>query len=302
MGHSYSTKSLLFMASKRVFFSSKHREQLQWEKEYLKPWENFIPVAKDLSDLVDNYKIIEADQNLYNQIVANNIRLLQGELSQELMLDKLKDKLIVNLKKSIITVPNNKKSIVFLHIPKCGGISLKKILRGSFDNTSVFKCYNHRPYSEIPDSENSFIFTFVRNPWDRILSLYSFWNSQDKSHPFYKWDKQQVDFIHENEITFDEFVRHIRDKHPIFFKKRHPNPYIGYFFTDPSTIDFIGKVESYQEDFDKLCDIVGIPRKNLPVTNKSNHTRYSDYYNDETRNIVSQIYSEDIEFFKYKFD
>lgn len=91
MGHSYSTKSLLFLGSKRVFFSSVHRKPLKWEKQYLKPWKNYVPVDQDLSNLEENYKIIESDPSLYENIVKNNLKLLEGQLSSQSMMNNLID-------------------------------------------------------------------------------------------------------------------------------------------------------------------------------------------------------------------
>lgn len=88
-GHSYSTKTYQFLASKRVYFSSKHNEVLNWEANHLKPWENYIPVKTDLSDLVDKYEIIESEPELYKKIIKNNLNLLKNELSAEFMLEEL---------------------------------------------------------------------------------------------------------------------------------------------------------------------------------------------------------------------
>lgn len=88
-GHTYSTKSLLFLASKRVFFSSKHPETTGWEKKYLKPWENYIPVNEDLSDLEQKYILLQSTPFLYKKIIENNISLLKNELSSDAMMQNL---------------------------------------------------------------------------------------------------------------------------------------------------------------------------------------------------------------------
>lgn len=191
-------------------------------------------------------------------------------------------------------------NIYFLHIPKCGGVSLKNALTSNLPECYTFG-FGHRPYSEIQEAKTKFVFTFVRNPWDRILSLYSFWKGQDENHRHYKFDKAQADFIQKNGTTFHEFVRHVSEKHPLFMQKKHPHPYIGYFFPTPSCIDFIGKVETYQSDFDSLCDKINIKRRLLPVLNKSNHSAYTGYYDKATADIVASLYAEDIEYFGYKF-
>lgn len=61
------------------------------------------------------------------------------------------------------------------------------------------------------------------------------------------------------------------------------------------------KTELLQEDISKICSMLNIPNFNLPHENKSYHKHYSEYYNNETREIVAKKYSKDIEYFDYKF-
>jgi hypothetical protein len=67
-------------------------------------------------------------------------------------------------------------------------------------------------------------------------------------------------------------------------------------------IDFIGKFENLQSDFNKVCSIIGIRKRELPLENVSlNKIKYKDFYNEKRKKIVHRIYRKDIEFFNYGF-
>jgi hypothetical protein len=88
-------------------------------------------------------------------------------------------------------------------------------------------------------------------------------------------------------------------------------------------VDFVGRFESLQQDFDKVCEHLGIEESQLPHRNRSdkksrdlkrktrnwlfangeNQLRsLADFYDDETREAVAEYYRKDIEAFGYGFD
>tara|TARA_B100001093_G_C26853639_1_gene1026296 strand:+ start:1592 stop:2152 length:561 start_codon:yes stop_codon:yes gene_type:complete len=182
---------------------------------------------------------------------------------------------------------NHKNKFIFIHIPKCGGNSIKSPLgiKGHHHSAISEKKYsNHMDY---------FKFTFVRNPWDRFLSAYSYLKAGGFGNKLDLNLKQKI----ESYDSFEEFIL----KAP-FLTYLHFEPMFKLIQIDgEDRMDFIGRVENYQEDFDIICDKIGVPRKELPHTNKSKHKHYTEYYNDQTRKLIAQFYSKDVDYFGYKF-
>ncbi|NDB30230.1 hypothetical protein EB155_09620, partial [archaeon] len=123
-------------------------------------------------------------------------------------------------------------------------------------------------------------FTFVRNPWDKIVSQYHY-----NRHKFGFKDS-----------TFKEYVKAWDSGKQISTFSSLNLHYID------EELDFIGRFETLQQDFNIVCDNIGIPRQQLPHENKSKHKHYTEYYDDETKQIVAEKYARDIEYFGYKFE
>ena len=67
-------------------------------------------------------------------------------------------------------------------------------------------------------------------------------------------------------------------------------------------IDFVGRFENLQEDFAKVCKAIGAEDITLGHHNKTNHTHYSYYYDDELIDIVRKGAATDIKLFGYDFE
>ena len=71
---------------------------------------------------------------------------------------------------------------------------------------------------------------------------------------------------------------------------------------DDKLPDYIGKIDTLQEDLNHVCDSIGIDPVQLIHKNASPHKHYSSYYDDETKDIVAKIFAKDIKHFGWIFE
>lgn len=69
-GYGYSARLKILLSSGRVTFIQ-DRDEKEWFFEYLKPWEHYVPVSRDLSNLETNMQIIKSNPTLENIILEN---------------------------------------------------------------------------------------------------------------------------------------------------------------------------------------------------------------------------------------
>ena len=130
--------------------------------------------------------------------------------------------------------------------------------------------------------KNYRIFAFVRNPWDRAVSIAAYFKL-----PLHR-------FVHE----FQSLTARI----PVLAQHALPLHYYTHCHGRPF-VDWIGKFERLQEDFDSICRQLNIPAgERLSICNRSNHLPYPLCYDFETQSKIRIIYGEDIDYFRYDFD
>ena len=213
---------------------------------------------------------------------------------------------------------------IFIPIQKTGSTSIRKVLNekyncinGSTDNCSLI--YNHTSACRLKlyfeeqkqyrfsnqdhwNWKEYFKFTFVRNPYARLVSQYNYFckigsNPQTNKLGYTYMDDYYNLCIEINKKSFKNFVQNNQNNFDV--------PY-SWFCLDE--FDFIGKNENMQTDFDKVIEFVNkncaksfTKKISIPHYNKSTKKHYSSYYDDETKKIAEEIYGEDIERFNYKF-
>jgi hypothetical protein len=160
-----------------------------------------------------------------------------------------------------------------------------------------------------------FKFAFVRNPWDRLVSCYcsmieaqhitSRWAKNGVSRSFlcYKWPKgaaQNRRDMFWGGMPFSQFVRSVcaipdrdADKH---FRSQYT------FVTDRQGklfVDFLGRFESLNDDFQRICKQLDLPIEQLPHKMKSKRRLEANEIDENLWNMVTHRYAEDFELFGY---
>lgn len=195
---------------------------------------------------------------------------------------------------------DHRRKSIFVHIPKTAGTTISSALE-------IPKDHSHSTLEMIIDNwlgrnplKRLFMrqvlgyykFAFVRNPWDRMVSLFI--------------EKQQTGWLNDG-VEFSDFIRHLYSNPETISEdpnlRFHSQPcYHWLTIDDKLNIDFVGRFEQLQSDYEIICGKLGLPKSMLPVIRKRDRAPYSSFYNEETQQIVADRNRVDIEQFSYEFE
>jgi hypothetical protein len=194
------------------------------------------------------------------------------------------------------------KRFLFVHIPKTGGNSIQSVLaRYSEDeivrrpgqdgierfgvSNSKYKLKKHSPLADyraaLGEHEFSQLYKFaaVRNPWDRIVSLY-FTPIQWK-----EWDRKAFKKTIAQALSAADYLR---------LNDGDADPF--------GNVDRVIRFERLEEDFRAVCTDLEIAPEPLPRYNRSEREHYCKYYDDELREFVAKRFAQEITRFGYRFE
>ena len=232
---------------------------------------------------------------------------------------------------------SHKHKCVFVHIPKAAGKSIEQMflndLSWSKDKARVpflllinpskengpprlahltAKQYTEFNYISDETFQEYYTFGWVRNPYGRIYSFYKY-------------------FCYNYLISFEKFVL-------IYLKENFHNDKLNYFYRPmydflyidgERAVDYVGKLESINDDVQNVIDSLGMTAKSLPHENKSNNIRFKlklrrlfdiikshpsiifNYtfskskkgkkYSSDMKKVMKELYAKDFESFNYDF-
>jgi len=224
---------------------------------------------------------------------------------------------------------------IFIHIPKVAGQSIEHVFLDALgltwetraplllrpnDQPSLgpprlahLKAAEYVRCRYVPQDmyDSYFTFSFVCNPWSRMVSLYRYLG-------------------YEGKFEFNSFIKN--EFRNIVFQEMSwfVCPQSEYLYNEAGEliVDYVGRFEDLQGGFDEVCENIGMapillphvnasPAQTPAVTTQSQQVTYSfsiggnevptarpswrDYYDDGAINVIAELYRRDIELFGYQF-
>jgi hypothetical protein len=186
--------------------------------------------------------------------------------------------------RGIIVCPERK--FIYMKATKTAGTSvLRGVLEPSIEG--IYHQKDHpQEYQNWLDGLNDeilddyFIFAIVRNPWDRIVSIATYFDIPLDDF-LYRYDY----YCQDKRIRIHSLPLHIYT---------HKN--------EEQYVDMICRFEALQPDMNLVFDQIGLSRTQLPYHNPTDHHHYSTYYGPDEVELVEKLYQKDITYYGYMFN
>lgn len=186
---------------------------------------------------------------------------------------------------------------IFIHIPKTGGVSIKKALFGKRGGghktaTEYKKIFGPNIY------QNYFSFAYIRNPYSRLISAYTFL----KKGGLTKWDQA---WAIENLSDYDCFADFVSDWLSSENVRKHKHFIPQHYWiceNEIPQVSYIGRFERIQEDFNSICAGIGIETTLSHENNTQRERNIIKFYDKKSKDKVARIYKKDFDIFGYDVD
>lgn len=198
---------------------------------------------------------------------------------------------------------SRKKKFIFFAFNKTGTTSLEEALRPynsrlwrrllnyQYANSGHKAIVKHmRPWhlrEHLSDDvwNTYYKFCFVRNPFDRFVSLYT-----------YHRQKARLRQPLASELPFEDWLEAGGSGSASRLQKEFVSNDQGDVI-----LDYIGRFENLEHDCKRIFNTLHLPCV-LPHRNKTSHQHYSSYYTPRAREIVETNFKDDLDLFGYKYE
>lgn len=178
--------------------------------------------------------------------------------------------------------------VIFIHIPKTAGMAIGDALAKGHYLKWGFQ-QNHKLGREkcLDADENTVILGVVRNPYDRLWSVFEFYKKKKGSLP--------------DKLTFRDFIMQFEEKfHPKGFQFGTCFDYLTDAEGELLTTDII-RFENLCDEYATFCEKYGFTNK-LKHINKNDKKEPAPEYTEEMRDVVERVFRRDLDTFEYSYD
>jgi HD superfamily phosphohydrolase len=192
---------------------------------------------------------------------------------------------------------SDQKQLIFIHINRTGGSTIEEKIFEAKRNKQ-----DHRPAQQLaykfPNRwQNYFKFCVVRNPWDKMVSMYHH-RSQNFANRK-RWDTKHFKSGGKYD-TFDKWLKCIeRGDHK--YAERNITSQIKWIQVDGEIdMDYIIYYDNYAHEINKILDWLNINAQ-IENINQSKRKSYYEYYTEETKELIAKWFEQDIKKFGFQF-
>lgn len=243
------------------------------------------------------YKIVDVIQFLYNHYPSFVSKIVGAYYDSQ--------------KDTSIHIENL--NCIYIPVPKAGTKSIKKVLADYLYLEQSDERFNQAesqnkelPFKKASKSsltelkKKNFIFAFVRNPYERILSCY--FDKINKKTSYMGFLRYQKKFY--RGMTFEHFVENISTI-PDSEADQHFRSQYRFLINNEGLIpDYVGKVETMEADFHQISNHLQTDKLQLIHVNKSKAKKISaeEYFTPRVIQLIQERYKEDFQHFNYSID
>lgn len=143
-----------------------------------------------------------------------------------------------------------------------------------------------------------FKFSITRNPWDRVVSLFTWRARRDAA------TNTRRSLLNSFRIPLVE-MRQTRKRFSYFVRSGPETNDRFYLMANELCLDFVIRYEHLNDDLASVCREIGlagdIPLPRLKAGIRPSQYHYSEYYDDQSKKLVGALHSNDLRLFGYEF-
>ncbi len=177
----------------------------------------------------------------------------------------------------------------FIHINKCGGSSVEIALGLEKTHDTAL---DRRDQIGNAAWQAAFTFTIVRNPFERVASIY------------YYRVRTDMTGLANRHLNFNDWIARVFGENDPAYWEDSPlmRPATEWVFQDGKLlVDHVARLEQIAAEWPKICKKLGITR-NLQLTNQNSHPAHGAIYSDHSRKLIETIFAADLDQFNYRFE